>query len=71
MAGLMREMPDFDRERCNGCGLCLSVCGHNGFLLDGKVIEINVEAECVVCKDCELVCPTGALTFPFEIVEGS
>jgi NAD-dependent dihydropyrimidine dehydrogenase PreA subunit len=67
----MKERPVFERELCNGCRLCLTVCPRSGFLLLEEVVVVNTEAECIVCKDCELVCPTGALTFPLEIVDES
>ncbi len=63
------EMPNFNQDQCTGCQLCVSVCAHNGFVIKGDLIMLNEEADCVACKDCELVCPSGALSFPFEIVE--
>jgi len=30
-----------------------------------KIIEVN---DCGYCTECELVCPTGAIQCPFEIV---
>ena len=67
----MSEAPRFEKEKCNECGLCVSVCQHGGFVLRGDSVEMSAEAECVWCQDCELVCPTGAISFPFEIVEES
>jgi MinD superfamily P-loop ATPase len=65
----MTEMPRFEPEKCNGCLLCLSICVHGGFTLSGETIIINAEAECDYCQQCELVCPTGAISFPFDVVE--
>lgn len=62
------EMPLIDRENCNGCGLCISVCSCNALtLVDNVVIVIETE-ECDWCTECEAVCPTGAIACPFEIV---
>ena len=34
------EMPVVDREKCNGCGLCVSVCVCKAFVLVGGVVVI-------------------------------
>ena len=65
----MNEAPRFEQDKCNGCHLCVSVCMHGGFVLREGSVEMNIEAECDWCQDCELVCPTGAISFPFEVVE--
>ena len=64
----MADMPVVDFEKCNGCGLCISVCYCNALMLvDDRItiIEIN---ECNWCTQCEAVCPTGAISCYFEIV---
>ena len=64
----MVEMPVIDKEKCNGCGLCISVCSCNALVLvDNTIIIIETE-ECHWCTLCEAVCPTGAIGCPFEIV---
>lgn len=62
------EMPVIDLEKCNGCGLCVSVCHHNRLALVNNVITVIETKECDWCTDCEAVCTTGAITCPFEIV---
>ena len=64
----MIEMPLLDLEKCNGCGLCISVCYCNAIVLVDNIITIIETEECGWCAQCELVCPTGAITCPFEIV---
>ena len=64
----MSETPVIDEQRCAGCGLCVSVCHLNGLVIIGKVVTIVGAVECDWCADCELVCPTGAISCPFEIV---
>lgn len=64
----MSVMPFIVVEKCNGCGLCVSVCRCNALVLvHNVVIAVEVE-ECGWCAQCEAVCPTGAISCPFEIV---
>lgn len=67
----MALMPEIDRELCNGCGLCLAVCSCKALVLVDNVIVIMESEECDYCTQCEAVCPTGAISCPFEIVEES
>lgn len=64
----MAEMPAIDTERCNGCGLCVCVCLRNVLVLVEKIITVIETGECGWCTYCELVCPTGAISCPYEIV---
>ena len=69
MSGKSINTRSFDRSKCNGCGLCVTVCAHGGFVMAADIVELCTDAECEICQQCELVCPTGAISFPFEIVE--
>lgn len=62
----MFEMPEIDREKCDGCGLCLGVC-KSFVLVDGVITAVAIE-ECNWCTLCEEVCPHGAISCRFEIV---
>lgn len=64
----MIEMPVVDEAKCNGCGLCVSVCYCNALVLVGGVVTVVETEECSWCTECEAVCPTGAIACPFEIV---
>lgn len=64
----MAELPVIDQGKCNGCGLCISVCSCNALVLIDNVIRIMETVECDWCTQCEVVCPTGAIACPFEIV---
>ena len=67
-----REMaifPEIDRSKCNGCGLCVSVCAPGGLIIDDDLLITIVEtAICDWCADCEAVCLTGAIRCAYEIV---
>ena len=64
----MLEMPEVDLEKCNGCGICVTVC-HCGaiVLVNGKATLIETQL-CTWCTLCEAVCPVGAINCPYEIV---
>jgi len=62
------EMPVVDLEKCNGCGLCVSVCRYNVLVMVNNVVTVVETQECDWCTVCEAVCSTGAISCPFEIV---
>jgi len=59
---MQRKIIVIDREKCNGCGLCVDAC-HEGALrlVDGKA-QLVSESYCDGLGACLPVCPTGALT---------
>lgn len=55
-----------DREKCSGCGLCISVCPVRVFQMEkGKSRVINRES-CEACSACFRQCPEGAITHSAE-----
>lgn len=52
-----------DKEKCDGCGLCVTAC-HEGAiaLVDGKA-ELVREDFCDGLGDCLPACPRGAISF--------
>ena len=64
----MSEMPVIDPGKCNGCGLCISVCLCKALVMINNVVTIIESEDCGWCLQCEVVCPTGAITCPFEII---
>ena len=64
----MLEMLVIDRVKCDGCGLCVSVCSTSVLVVINNVVTVIEKGECGWCTLCEAVCPTGAISCPFEIV---
>lgn len=64
----MVQMPVIDRYKCNGCGLCVSVCHCSALVLVDNVITVIETEACGWCTQCEAVCLTRAISCPYEIV---
>jgi ferredoxin len=60
--------PQIDAVKCNGCGLCISVCEHHGLALVEHVVAFVGEDDCTWCGTCEAVCTLGAIGCPYEIL---
>jgi NAD-dependent dihydropyrimidine dehydrogenase PreA subunit len=64
----LADYPSIDRARCNACGLCVTVCGSYGLTLADGRVQVAEGIECDWCRQCEIVCPAGAIAFSFEVV---
>ena len=64
----MHQMPIIDREKCQGCGLCVSVCICGALVVIDSVVTAMEVEDCGWCAMCEAVCPNDAILCPFEIV---
>lgn len=68
----MRGMPIIYLEKCDGCGLCVGVCQCKVLVLVNNIVTFKYKEKCKTCKTwctrCEDVCPTGAITCPFDII---
>ena len=60
---MLRQIIKIDKEKCDGCGLCVSAC-HEGAIgmVDGKA-ELLRDDYCDGLGNCLPACPTGAITF--------
>ncbi len=59
----------FDRDRCKGCGLCVSVCPKQILALEeGTNIKgycparCTAPEQCVGCASCARICPDSIIT---------
>lgn len=60
---MIRTIINIEKEKCNGCGLCVNAC-HEGAIamVDGKA-ELIRDDYCDGLGNCLPACPTGAITF--------
>ncbi|WP_196595955.1 ATP-binding protein [Pectinatus frisingensis] len=60
---MIRKIIKIDKEKCNGCGICVNAC-HEGAigLVDGKA-QLMYEHYCDGLGDCLPACPMNAISF--------
>ena len=60
---MMRKIIEIDKEKCNGCGLCVTAC-HEGAIgmSEGKAVLLR-DDYCDGLGDCLPVCPINAISF--------
>ena len=51
-----------DHGKCTGCGMCLEVCPHAVFEMNGKSVRITDRDACMECGACTKNCPVSAVT---------
>jgi NAD-dependent dihydropyrimidine dehydrogenase PreA subunit len=52
---------DLDSTRCTGCRMCVEVCPHAVFAVNGKKAEIVDRDACMECGACAVNCPVEAI----------
>jgi ferredoxin len=52
-----------NKESCNGCGLCVSVCKDFGIELKNGKVQVSSHPffGCIGCGHCMAICPNGAI----------
>jgi len=51
----------YDPELCNGCAMCVAVCPHAVFEMDGRLARLVRPQGCMECGACRVNCVTGAI----------
>jgi NAD-dependent dihydropyrimidine dehydrogenase PreA subunit len=51
----------FNRELCNDCRMCTSVCPHAVFERNSGRVNLVAPGRCMECGACQVNCPTGAI----------
>lgn len=51
----------YDPKLCNGCAMCVAVCPHAVFEMDGQMAVLVRPSACMECGACQLNCVTGAI----------
>lgn len=58
--GIMgRTIPEYDLDKCKGCGLCISGCRQKALEVVDKKVVFNKDL-CVSCGECVRLCKFGA-----------
>lgn len=52
---------EYVSDLCIGCEMCVMVCPHGVFRMNGKVVHIARYEACMECGACQFNCPTGAI----------
>lgn len=51
----------YDPAQCNGCAMCVAVCPHAVFEMDGRKAVLARPSVCMECGACQLNCVTSAI----------
>jgi len=51
----------YDPGLCNGCAMCVAVCPHAVFEMNGRLAILTNAQACMECGACQLNCVPGAI----------
>ncbi|MBN2042994.1 MAG: 4Fe-4S binding protein [Candidatus Aenigmarchaeota archaeon] len=58
-------MPWVDKDKCVGCGICVSKCPASAISMKGEKAEIDMN-KCIRCGKCHDFCPQNAVIHDSE-----
>ncbi|OQX29842.1 MAG: 2-oxoacid:acceptor oxidoreductase [Spirochaeta sp. LUC14_002_19_P3] len=65
---MKQGIPEIDKERCKGCGLCIANCPKNILEMANDINSFGAyyticsdESQCIACGACSLMCPDAAI----------
>lgn len=53
---------EYDSSKCSGCRMCVEVCPHRVFQMEGKKAFVTERDLCMECGACMRNCASGAIT---------
>lgn len=60
---MIRRIIHIDKEKCNGCGICVSACHEGAIGMINSKATLLRDDYCDGLGDCLPTCPTNAITF--------
>lgn len=51
-----------DESRCDGCGICMTVCPHASLAVENRKAYVRDLDACMECGACARNCAAGAIT---------